>query len=293
MSASELPSVSVSTDLADASANGVIAAELAGFFASSRALVIRHAFAPPDVLPAQADELGWPDPPHAAAGAIRAAASMLGTRLVAYPAYGGAEPFHRIGRGGLTGKLAALADRDLGPHTDLPNCTLPGEERAGDRAQAPHLVFLACLAGDGRTATAACHLEDALRPLPADVVQALREPAFAVRVPSAWKGEDVIDGVPCVVDDHGRLAVRLSPNLMTGASAAHSAALAALLLAAQSRMRSSILQAGDLLVLDNVQQVHGRASTTGDPTGPRMLVRAYAVADERLAAGQVGGVAEP
>lgn len=239
------------------------------------ALLIRGGFdATTDELSENGNGLGWRRPPPTAVIAIREVTAALGMELMKFPAYGAGAAFHRIGVSIRTGQLLSLAQRPLSPHTDLPHCRFASEPE-DDREPMPDVVILACVSSDGETETSSQRLESALAKLSFSQQALLTERRFCARTPTAWQGEHIAHGVPCILSCHDRYVVRLSPNLMWSPSPPHQAAIEALIAAAAKGASRTVLRAGDLLILHNTRLIHGRGVPRREGT-TRLIARAYA-----------------
>jgi hypothetical protein len=274
---SQCPCVAKVTDplRPSARAGRMTGTDLASFGTAVHALLVSEAFDAPYEPEKFTDGLGWSDPPESAVAAIQTVMTALEADIVSYPEYGGGLAFHRVGPGGRSGLLADLAKRSLAPHTDLPHLRLPTEASDGRRERAPDITILACVRGDGVTSTFSADLGQTLARLPAKTVSLLIQPAFSVRTPSAWMDQGRFDDVPCVCRVGSEYVARLSPNLMHSPSAPHQGALDALVAAASKDIMATVLREGDLLILDNLKQFHGRGTNDGSPNRERTLIRTY------------------
>ncbi|MHC0432446.1 TauD/TfdA family dioxygenase [Streptomyces sp. O3] len=152
----------------------------------------------------------------------------------------------------------------------------------------PHFLSLTCLRGDheGVAATVTCGIRDALPLLDAETIATLREPEFRTRFSTSF----VHDGSIEVLTDPGPVLTgsEESPELRVdfhGTVATTPRAQGALDRLEQAMMQSLkglVLQAGDLIIVDNRQAVHGRTGFTPQYDGAdRWLRRSFAVTDLR------------
>jgi L-asparagine oxygenase len=142
---------------------------------------------------------------------------------------------------------------------------------------------LLCLRGERRAATTLCSVDALVPRLAADVVATLEAPRFRTGVdlsfgrgdgwmtaPSAVLGR-TLDGTRTLTYD-GELTVGIDPGAC--------AALASLADAVASTYASIVLDAGDLLVVDNRRAVHGRSEFRARFDGTdRWLQRTFVVDD--------------
>lgn len=147
----------------------------------------------------------------------------------------------------------------------------------------PRFLLLLCLRGDSGARTLFACVEDIVSRLDPHTVRVLRQPVFQTGVDESFTGGRAAP--PCalhsVLDRHGdRDTLRWDEILTTSLTDGGAEALAALSAAVDSAAQSVVLQAGDLLVIDNHRAVHGRSpfSPRFDGTD-RWLQRAFVVED--------------
>lgn len=147
----------------------------------------------------------------------------------------------------------------------------------------PRYLLLLCLRGDPGAATTLASVDDLLPALAAEVVAELRQPHFRTAVDESFGGSPdvpvgaarpVLDGTP----EHPVLC--WDAELTSGTTPEAQAALEALSTAVAERQRRIVLEAGDLLVVDNARCVHGRSPFTARFDGTdRWLQRSFVVED--------------
>ncbi len=147
----------------------------------------------------------------------------------------------------------------------------------------PRYLLLLCLRGDPGAATTLASIDDLLPALDDDVVAELRRPHFRTAVDESFGGSPDVPVGPArpVLDGPADDPVLCwDAELTTGETPAAAAALEALAAAVAERQRRVVLEAGDLLVVDNARCVHGRSPFTARFDGTdRWLQRSFVVED--------------
>lgn len=143
----------------------------------------------------------------------------------------------------------------------------------------PDFVALMCLRGDRTAATVYSSLHEILSVLSPSTINALYESDFVTSVDESFRTRGEPDQritMPILqVSDRGKKTMVFDANLMTGTHPAANIALVEFKEAAADRAREVVLDAGDILVLDNRTTVHGRRPFTPKYDGTdRWLLRA-------------------
>src|SRR5690606_2498378 len=125
----------------------------------------------------------------------------------------------------------------------------------------PDFLVLLCLRGDPAAATTLCDVADLAAALPASVRAVLAEPRFGTRPDESFGGGPTAPlGPPMRVLTSGpRPELLYDEELTRGLDAPAQAALDALASAVRECHTSTVLEAGDVLVVDNRRCVHGRS----------------------------------
>jgi hypothetical protein len=161
--------------------------------------------------------------------------------------------------------------------------TLMFHTEAAFHPHRPRYLLLLCLRGDPQAATTLSSIHEVRHLLSATTWATLFEPRFRTAA-----DESYLDGRvgelgpirPVLSGDRERPSMVFDADLMHGTDAAADAALRALAEATAACNTSVVLEAGDLLVVDNTVAVHGRSPFTPRFDGTdRWLQRAFVVAD--------------
>jgi alpha-ketoglutarate-dependent taurine dioxygenase len=158
----------------------------------------------------------------------------------------------------------------------------------------PRYLVLLCLRGDPAATTTWCIVDDALDAVPAELVDVLRRPRFRCGVDESFT-HGVPTGLlpprPIVWGDPAAPSWTFDADLMVGTDLEAQEALEVLTAAVDARQRGVVLEAGDLLVLDNTLVVHGRSPFPARFDGTdRWLQRSFVVADLDAVADRDGQV---
>jgi hypothetical protein len=144
-----------------------------------------------------------------------------------------------------------------------------------------HYLLLLCLRGDPAARTTLCSVDALVPNLDADVVRTLRQPRFRTGVDLSFGRGDGWMTAPGPVLDRdvdGRWTLNYDGELTVGLDAGARAALATLGDAITATYTSVVLDAGDLLVVDNRRAVHGRSEFRARFDGTdRWLQRTFVV----------------
>jgi len=157
----------------------------------------------------------------------------------------------------------------------------------------PRYLLLFCLRGDPKAKTTIASVHAALPFLESDVVDVLFEPRFRCAVDESYlHGRENVLGPPIAVlsGPRDQPAMVFDEDLMVGVDEVAEEALGLLGKALDAHHVSVILEAGDLLVIDNNTVVHGRSPFTPRFDGTdRWLQRAFVVEDLAPSAGERDG----
>jgi hypothetical protein len=159
----------------------------------------------------------------------------------------------------------------------------------------PRYLVLLCLRGDPAAVTTLCSVQDALEALDDDTIAPLWEPRFRCGIDESFltdRSGEVEPRPPAPVLWGTRHDPRwtFDADLMTGTDPEADASLAALRRAVKERATGVVLDAGDLLVVDNTVAVHGRTPFVPRYDGTdRWLQRTFVVADLAPSLGERSG----
>jgi L-asparagine oxygenase len=198
--------------------------------------------------------------------------------------------------GGLVQDIVP-ARRDVGRQLSTSSdVTLEWHTETAFHPHKPRYVLLLCLRGDAGARTLCCSIADVLPHLDGDTVATLHEPRFRTRPDASFlePGVDGDYGPPMAVlagaDGDERASFTYDEDLMVGTDPAAQRALDALGAAVRERATSVVLEAGDLLVIDNDRVVHARSPFRARFDGSdRWLQRAFVVTDLAPSAGERDG----
>ena len=148
----------------------------------------------------------------------------------------------------------------------------------------PRYLLLLCLRGDPQAVTMVCSVAAVLPHLAPETAAVLREPRFRTRPDASFLDGRVVGalGPPRpVLDGDGRRPVFVyDEDLMIGDDPVAQAALEDLGRMVHAQAASIVLEAGDLLVVDNDAVVHARSPFPARFDGTdRWLQRAFVVTD--------------
>ena len=127
----------------------------------------------------------------------------------------------------------------------------------------PRYLLLLCLRGDPAARTMLCSIAHVLPHLDPATIAILREARFRTRPDASFLEEGTVGelGPPMTVvtGNAAELTFTYDEDLMVGTDAAAQAALDRLGRAVRAHATAVVLEAGDLLVIDNHRVVHGRS----------------------------------
>lgn len=183
---------------------------------------------------------------------LLAVARMLGEPIGYAPEHGGSIVQNLVPTPDAVGRQTSTSSGvDLAFHTET--------------AFHPHLpryLLLLCLRGDPAASTTLASVEDLLPGLSPEAVDALRRPIFRTAADESFGGSPdapVGPARPVLGGTDALPTLCWDEELTSSEDPAGAAALEQLAAAAATRHRSLVLEAGDLLVVDNRRCVHGRS----------------------------------
>jgi L-asparagine oxygenase len=149
----------------------------------------------------------------------------------------------------------------------------------------PHYLLLLCLRGDPDAATLLCSVSAALDLLDSDTVEVLRQPRFRTRPDASFLASlDALgefgSPTPILTGTAERPTFTFDADLMTGIDPVAQSAIEALRSAVQQAHLGVVLEAGDLLIVDNHVAVHGRSPFAARYDGTDRWVQRTFVVDE-------------
>jgi alpha-ketoglutarate-dependent taurine dioxygenase len=157
----------------------------------------------------------------------------------------------------------------------------------------PRYLLLICLRGDPSAATTLSSIHEVARQLPLDVRATLFEPRFRTAADESYVGRRPTQlglPIPVLSGNWDTPSMVFDADLMVGIDDEAERALQALSDAVVACHTSTVLEPGDLLVVDNTIAVHGRTPFTPRFDGTdRWLQRSFVVADLSLSAGDRDG----
>jgi alpha-ketoglutarate-dependent taurine dioxygenase len=215
---------------------------------------------------------------------LLAAASVLGEAVGYLPEQGGAIVQNLV-------PTPDSADRQTSTSSAV---SLAFHTETAFHPHLPRYLVLLCLRGDPAAATTWCTVDDALGSLAASTIRTLREPRFRCGVDESFTGgrpAGLMPPAPVVWGDPDAPCWTFDADLMVGTDLEAQSALEALAAAVRAGQRSAVLEAGDLLVIDNQLVVHGRSPFPARFDGTdRWVQRAFVVDDVAAIADRAGHV---
>ncbi len=174
----------------------------------------------------------------------------------------------------------AAADRQVSTSSKV---TLMFHTEAAFHPYRPRYLLLLALRGDPLAATTLSSIFEVLPHLPPDVVDILFQPRFRTAVDESYlHGRANVLGAPMAVlaGKRDRPSMVFDADLMVGTDAEADAALRTLAAAVTRFHTGFVLEAGDLIIIDNSVAVHGRSPFTPRFDGTdRWLQRTFVVTD--------------
>jgi L-asparagine oxygenase len=157
----------------------------------------------------------------------------------------------------------------------------------------PRYLLLLCLRGDPSAATTLSSIHEVARQLPLGARATLFEPRFRTAADESYVGRRPTQlglPIPVLSGDWDRPSMVFDADLMVGIDDEADAALRYLADAVVACHTSTVLEPGDLLVVDNSVAVHGRTPFTPRFDGTdRWLQRTFVVADLSTSGGDRTG----
>lgn len=145
----------------------------------------------------------------------------------------------------------------------------------------PRYVLLLCLRGDPGAATTLCSAHAVMALLPGATIELLQEPRFRTGVDESFGAGSAWLSEPAPVlrrDDAGRIEFTFDDELTIGTDAGAELALRNVSDSIAVAQTSLVLEAGDLLIIDNHVAVHGRSPFPARYDGTdRWLQRTFVV----------------
>jgi L-asparagine oxygenase len=146
----------------------------------------------------------------------------------------------------------------------------------------PQYLLLLCLRGDSRVRTLLCSIDAILSTLSDHTINVLREPRFRIAPDESFlhEGSTREFGAPLsvLVGSGDDLAFTFDADLMVGIDEEATAALQEVSAHIEQQHIGVVLEAGDLLIVDNQRAVHGRSSFAARFDGTdRWLQRTFVV----------------
>lgn len=216
---------------------------------------------------------------------LLAAASGLGFPIGYAPEHGGDLVQNIV-------PVPAVADRQVSTSSKV---RLEFHTEAAFHPHRPRYLLLLCLRGDPSASTTLSSIREAISVLEPRHLAVLRQPRFATGVDESYLGyrsAALGSPFPAISGAIGAESVCFDGDLMQGLDFEAVQALEGLRTALDSVQRAIVLEAGDLLVVDNHIAVHGRSPFTPRFDGTdRWLQRSFVLDDlERSAPDRVGRI---
>jgi alpha-ketoglutarate-dependent taurine dioxygenase len=176
--------------------------------------------------------------------------------------------------------VASTADRQVSTSSKV---RLEFHTEAAFHPHRPRYLLLMCLRGDVNASTTLCSVRHALKHIPFEVQEVLKQPRFATGVDESYLGfrsDNLGPSIPAVSGPHMYESICFDGDLMQGLDPEATDALEMLRAAIDKAQCSLVLEAGDVLIVDNQIAVHGRSPFTPRFDGTdRWLQRSFVVAD--------------
>jgi len=224
---------------------------------------------------------GWWDVAHV----VQSICNELGIYLCSYKCENSGALFIHLAPQPGDSLSAAKSKGQLRGHTDAVALPFPNENIESSIAfPSPDLVILACIRNPNSVATRLAPLSAIVAKLPKDIIEKLQEPHFDIfpqmsfAMPEGYK----LTNAPVIVRDHfeGDM-IRFSHSKITPSTSGDKDsehALEVLKSVVAESYNDVVLNAGDLLLLNNRTAVHGRGLVTSKKRADeidRWLMRTY------------------
>ncbi len=184
----------------------------------------------------------------------------------------------------------AAADRQVSTSSKV---QLMFHTEAAFHPHRPRYLLLLCLRGDANAATTLSSIHEVLPQLPADVVDVLFEARFRTAADESYlhgRQNTLGPATSVLSGPRDRPSMVFDAELMVGMDSEADAALQVLAGAVSANHTGVVLEAGDLLVVDNTIAVHGRTPFVPRFDGTdRWLQRTFVVSDLAPSAGDRRG----
>ena len=176
--------------------------------------------------------------------------------------------------------VKATQDRQISTSSKV---TLEYHTETAFHPHRPRYLLLLCLRGDPSARTTYVSIHDVLDHLPARTVEVLRQPRFRTAVDESFmqgRPSRLLDPMPIVSGSPDNVTFVYDADLMIGIDSEAQDALEELARVVGEHEQHVVLEAGDLLVIDNNVAVHGRSPFTPRFDGTdRWLQRTFVVSD--------------
>jgi L-asparagine oxygenase len=146
----------------------------------------------------------------------------------------------------------------------------------------PRYLLLLCQRGDSSAHTTLCSADAVLTSLDAATIEVLRQPRFRTGVDLSFGPSSnwLTPPLPIFAGEPGAEEFNFDAELTNGCDGKATAALVELSTVIGQMQTSIVLEAGDLLIIDNHRAVHGRSTFTARFDGTdRWLLRTFVVED--------------
>jgi L-asparagine oxygenase len=176
--------------------------------------------------------------------------------------------------------VRAAQDRQISTSSKV---TLQYHTETAFHPHRPRYLLLFCLRGDASARTTYVSVYDALDNLRPETVAVLRQPRFRTAVDESFmrgRPSRLLDPMPIISGSDDNVTFVYDADLMIGVDSEAQDALEELQRVVAEHEQHVVLEAGDLLVVDNNVAVHGRSPFTPRFDGTdRWLQRTFVVTD--------------
>lgn len=176
--------------------------------------------------------------------------------------------------------VEATQDRQISTSSKV---TLQYHTETAFHPHRPRYLLLLCLRGDAKARTTYVSVYDVIDRLRPDTAAVLRQPRFRTAVDESFmqgRPTRLLDPMPIISGSPDNVTFVYDADLMIGIDSAAQDALEELADVVARHERHVVLEAGDLLVIDNNVAVHGRSPFTPRFDGTdRWLQRTFVVCD--------------